>query len=602
MLLPMSEARSGLVRAGVFIGVARSGGLPSLQDACQGARDMHTWAVAQGIVDGKYAKLITDEDQKVGVDRIFEGIDELLAGAGIDQLVVYFAGHGVNINRNEHWLLSDAPRNPNAAVNVTGSVELARYCGTRYVVFISDACRSAPEGLQAQGVRGQDVFPNDGVSDRARPVDQFFACVLGRTAAELADPKASAASYKAVYTGALLDALHGYRPEILDKSGDAADPARYLRPVPLEAYLEREVPARIRALGLHYRYSQQPEALIMAHPGWLSRIMQVPSAPLVRFAHQPRGPGPLSELRGATADLLDTAMLGSDEGRLRREVWKVEQRLEPDAASLAGQIRDTLAPFGPDNFEIRCGIKVRGTTIDDCFTPLMRREPVSDTVVRVHPYGHRAASVAVRFGTGAGAVVPVFDGYLTALTVRDGELVDVGFEPSANIGPGRSGPDQLETARAVKAVLAAAARHSRLALPDKLAALRLARLADSLPTDPALLMYSAYALRDWQEETDIAHRQSTRVSGQFGATLFDLALLGRQLVGQRLIRGRVADTLVVPFTPMLARGWALLDAHRFTLDPALTGVDTTMLDSTWSLYTSDGYARLRAALASGDVR
>src|SRR5690242_4921610 len=133
MLLTMSEASSDLVRAGVFIGVARSGGLHPLHDACQGARDMHAWAVAQGIVDRKYAKLITDEDQKVGVDRIFDEIDELLAGAGVDQLVVYFAGHGVNINRNEHWLLSDAPRNPNAAVNVTGSVELARYCGARYV-------------------------------------------------------------------------------------------------------------------------------------------------------------------------------------------------------------------------------------------------------------------------------------------------------------------------------------------------------------------------------------------------------------------------------------------------------------------------------------
>src|SRR5262249_29358700 len=121
-------------------------------------------------------------------------------------------------------------------------------------------------------------------------------------------------------------------------------------------------------------------------------------------------------------------------------------------------------------------------------------------------------------GIGAGAVVPVFHGYLTALTVRDGKLVDVGLEPSANIGTGRPGPDQLENARAVKAVVAAAAQHSRLALPDRWAALRLARLADSLPTDPALLMYSAYALHDWQEETDITHQQSTRVSGQFGAT------------------------------------------------------------------------------------
>jgi hypothetical protein len=121
---------------------------------------VHGWAIDQGLIDIEQARLIT-----VGVS---------------------FAGHGVNINRNEHRLLSDAPRRANAAVNVTGSAEFARRCGARYVAFVSDACRSAPEGLQAQNVRGQDIFPNDGVSKRAQPVGQFFACVLGRTGAELA--------------------------------------------------------------------------------------------------------------------------------------------------------------------------------------------------------------------------------------------------------------------------------------------------------------------------------------------------------------------------------------------------------------------------------
>lgn len=75
-------------------------------------------------------------------DEIFDAVNEIVRSASTDQLIVYFAGHGVLINRNEHWLLSEAPRRANAAVNVSGSVELARFCGIRHVVFISDACRT----------------------------------------------------------------------------------------------------------------------------------------------------------------------------------------------------------------------------------------------------------------------------------------------------------------------------------------------------------------------------------------------------------------------------------------------------------------------------
>src|SRR5882724_2050704 len=178
-----------MIRAGVFIGVDRTGDLQVLKDAAAGARRMHDWALTQGMVDKSYAKLITDAGgKKVGPDSIYDAIKEIIDGPGADQLIVYFAGHGVNINRSEHWLLSDAPVRTSAAVNVSGSVELARYCGIKHIVFFSDACRVAPDGLQAQNVRGEDVFPNDGKADRSQPVDQFFACVLGRTAAEIKDP------------------------------------------------------------------------------------------------------------------------------------------------------------------------------------------------------------------------------------------------------------------------------------------------------------------------------------------------------------------------------------------------------------------------------
>ena len=101
-----------MTRAGIFIGVDKTGKLQKLNDAAIGAKKMYNWACSQGV----NAKLITDEGgAKVKPDMILESIQEILNGPGADQLILYFAGHGVNINRGEQWLLTDAPTNPNAA-------------------------------------------------------------------------------------------------------------------------------------------------------------------------------------------------------------------------------------------------------------------------------------------------------------------------------------------------------------------------------------------------------------------------------------------------------------------------------------------------------
>ena len=60
-----------MIRAGVFIGVDKTGGLQRLNDAASGAQRMHAWAVQQGMPDGTHAKLITDAAGKVTPDQIF---------------------------------------------------------------------------------------------------------------------------------------------------------------------------------------------------------------------------------------------------------------------------------------------------------------------------------------------------------------------------------------------------------------------------------------------------------------------------------------------------------------------------------------------------
>lgn len=590
-----------MIRAGVFIGVDKTGNLRKLNDAAAGARRMYEWALAQGMGSG--AKLITDQGGKqVDPDDVYKAIKEIIDGPGADQLIVYFAGHGVNINRSEHWLLTEAPVRTSAAVNVTGSVELARYCGIQHVVFISDACRVAPEGIQAQYVRGQDVFPNDGSGDRAKPVDQFFACCLGRTAAELRDPAIAASNFSALYTSAMLEGLKGTRPELLEASTAPGDGAHYVRPRRLQGYLENEIPRRVKALGLQNRVNQNPDAIITSDGPWLSRILD--EAP-------PRGqPGsgiekskgvvpPLSpavNLSTLSRSLVMSAAAG-DQASLDQHLRRAHNLPVLGAGALAETVERVATPFGPDHFETRCGVKVRGARIVDFVAQRARGDLLDGSLLRISAIDGPAASVLLRFDDDVGTVIPVIADFVAALTFEDGELVDVAYEPSANTHRWDRYQHDADEVRALRAVAASSSQHGRFRL-ERADAMGIARkMQSSKAVDPTFAVYAAYAYHDLQE-IDRIREMSAFLKNDVQVTFFDLALLGRELVDRTV---RPTDR-IVPFVPLLSQGWALLQAHRVRLHPALEGIEGTLRESLWSLYDAAGMEKLRRALQSGEVR
>jgi hypothetical protein len=587
-------------RAGVFIGVDRTGQLQTLNDAAAGAERVHRWALGQGMSDGTQAILITDRGgKKVTPDMIFDAIKSVIDGPGVDHLLVYFAGHGVNINRSEHWLLSDAPVRTSAAVNVAGSVDLARYCGIPYVVFVSDACRSAPEGIQAQNVRGVDVFPNDGASDRARPVDQFFACRLGKTAAEIRDPVEAANGFSALYTAAFLDAVSGRAPSLLDAGTEAGDPARYVMPARLRDYLEAEMPRRIVARRLVGRVNQSPDAIVLAHSHWLSRVdrMDVAAAVTRRSTRpadtEPGGPAPAGA--AAMRELVRVAVTNSP-AALTSAI--ANAAAIPGVAEMAATATRVAAPFGPDHHETQCGIKVLGARIAEFVIAQGRAEfaNAQGNDIRVFPTP-MAESVLLVFANGSGTVVPVVPGFLTALTFESDELVDVALEPSANHPRWDHYQARAGELRALRGFASAASQQGRFRLdgPEALAIAQRMQLAKGV--DPALALYAAYAYRDLQQ-LDRLREMSAYLRGDLGSTLFDVAMLARELRGTTI--NRRAE--VVPFVPMLAQGWDLVDAAGVRLHPILDGIRGRVRESLWSLFDRDGVALLRAALKSGEVR
>lgn len=590
-----------MARAGIFIGVDRTGQLDELRDAAAGARRMHDWALRQGMPDGTHAKLLTDEGgRKVTPDQIFDAIQQILDGPGVDQLIVYFAGHGINKNRSEHWLLSDAPTRAHAAVNVAGSVDQARYAGIPYVAFISDACRVAPEGIQAQRVEGVEIFPNDSASDRAKPVDQFFACVLGRTAAEIKDPAEAASGFTALYTSALLEALDGKLPAAL-APGTPPDAAHYVRPGLLRDELEREIPRRLLARGLAVRVNQTPDAIVLDHPYWLARHDALPPSGTSRGLPTPPSPSPSRASQPpATATAvreLVRAAISDTPAALTAALAHTQSITAPGVADVSATVATVGSAFGGDHHETHCGVKVQGARIVEWAMREGRAElaAADGTDLRVYP-PPMPVSAWLRLEGDVGTVVPVIEGLLTVLTVEDGELVDVGFEPSSNHERYWEYGDRLPELRRLRGVAAAASRQGRFRLegPEALTLARRMQVAKGL--DPSLALYAAYAYHDLQQ-MDLLQSMDRYLRNDLDAGLFDVAMLARRLADQQVDR----SLPIVPFAPMLSQGWALLRAHRVRLHPALDGLERSVRDSLWSLYDADGLDQLRRALESGEV-
>lgn len=588
-----------MVRAGIFIGVDKTGDLQQLNDAAAGAKRMHEWALAQGIADKTHARLITDEGgRKVESFAIAAAVQEICAGAGVDQLIVYFAGHGINLQRGDRWLLSDAPAQTYAAVNVKGSVELAQMCGIPHVVVISDACRVAPEGIQNQNIQGIEIFPNAAGGERTRPVDQFFACYLGRTAAEVKDASSDAVHYSALYTDALLDALLGTRPELLE-AGESGDAAKYVKPWGLHDYLVSEIPRRVKALKLEKKVNQNPDAIITSRNAWLARVDA--AAGTTRGAGGPPPappPAPPPSLRTVSRDLTASAAQGK-----RQDVEDLLQHAVdsgvPGAVQLAGSFQHVAQPFGPTHFETERGIKVRGARITRFLAPAATGTLLGNegNLLRIDRSEGPSASVLLHLDNRTACVIPVIDGFLAALTVDEGELVDVAYEPSDNTWRWEFYKKRAAEVRALRAAAGAASRHGRfrLAANDAESIGRQMQYAKGI--DPTLAIYAAYAYHDIQLVDRIRH-MSDYLRADVGVTFFDLELLGRRLVEKAVDRTQ----MIVPFVPLLSQGWLLLRAHRVKLHPALDGIDRHLRDSLWTQFDEAAIDQLTRALSSKDVR
>ncbi len=579
-------------RAAVLIGVKQTGNLPKLEAVSSSVKAMAGWANSQGIED-KYVRTLVDDNEPVTVQQIKKAVSDLVGLTTIDQLILYFSGHGFNIE-SEYWLLSDAPSDTDAAVNVDGSVRLARYCGIPHVVFVSDCCRSAAEGLQAMQVRGSNVFPNDPASGAGNSVDILYSCARGKPSLEITDPAASAAdaarNYSALYSEVLLEYLRGEHEEALTHIVNSGHSVGLLQLGALADALKIEVPKRLKEKrGVDPKITQIPDDLISRKTAE-ALISQVPwvasrAQTIVKPVSRSRPVTPFT-----VSSRFITELLAGDLGKWKSLLTrKLGSNIEPFQASVALQA-DT---FGPQHFETQCGIKIRGARIERTVQLGIGAELLGSDgqLVRLSGVPQGGSLLLLVLEDGSGAVIPAIPEFIASLTFKEGQLLDVSYEPSDNSWRATEFQARASELRSLRATISASAAYGAFQLNDK-DALSLARkMQYAKGIDPSLALYAAYAY-DNQQRRDLINEMLGYMQSDLGLSFFDIALLS----------GRPHSARSLPPFPMLSQGWALLSAYGAQLPSSLNGIDLLRVPSLWTLFSSEGVHRIEQAILSEEIR
>lgn len=591
-------------RGAVLIGVANAQGLHPLPDAVGAAKRMHLWVQTQGFLK-KYVRLITDERSPVTVDRVRKAVTLMHeADPPLDQLLIYFSGHGINKSTEEVWLLSSGFQYASDAVDVAFSARLARHGRIPHVVFISDACRTTPVGTIQQSLTGSEVFPVNG-SPIEKAVDLFFACALGEEALEV---EVAPQIYSALYTTVLIDLLNGGDPAIVDTAVLEKKEQRLIRPWKLRKHQLRHVAKYLIKHNLHTRYSQTPMARVTSDPEQ-AFISLLPPAP-------PPMAAPLGDKRwyGLRLDNLKAtgdSMLG--------EQWRAKIRapaiapalslpdwvdatldhllglggapLEPVDREMAKKINtqaeERSKPFVLDSAKNRSGLQVRGEKVQKVLG--VRADRLNgDEGQRTFICDLTApARVLVVFENGSGVLVPLLPQRIAVLTFDNGRWSGLAYETPVADG---AEPDSAKKARYLREFVAATAERGVFQVDrETLLALAAATLEASAP-DPVLMLHLAYAFDDFGMGD--ALRQMLAIED--ATPFFDVPLLAS--VGKEEKTGLPTAP---PGAPLLARGWPILAANYTNRSALLNAVSTRRRPGRWTHFTDGGVAVLMDEFKGG---
>ncbi len=591
-----AQGRDPNARAAVVIGVNATGNLPILNAAVSGAKEVATWLKGEGFG----VKEHIDDNQAVTVVDIFDSVNQLVSLGTLEQLVIYFSGHGFLNSFDEIWMLSGAPSNPNEAISLRESIVLARETAIPNVVFISDACRSTSASLGAQRVRGGLIFPNPERSARLRPeVDRFLAALPGNTAAEI-PVQHSVERFKGIYTTAFLDAFrHPDDTMIHNLNNQKVIPNRSLK-----AYLGREVPQRAQAASI--RLHQEPDSIIES--GTATFIGRAQLSAVVD------GSTPTTTNNSTVLDLASAELANIGLNTFESTSTPVNSAVFDAVKRKTGfdvKLQKILKANAPSSFETHTGFAINGANVREAFVTDNTALDVfsvgdgtdAQDVIRLS--GDQPTSLIIRFSDDSGSVVAALPGYIGTVVVDDTGVASVTYHPSENTSRWHDYLHNQDRLVELRAYVATAARlgvfriegnrENRMRRSEELAD----RIRILKAIDPTLGLYAAYA---YTEADVLGQVRSVRdfMNSDLNTDLFDVAMLSGGLSPSNY-ELRSSSSSFVPFCPLLAQGWGLLRVRNIKLLPVIEQMKEHMRPALWTTFDREGMSRLLDSFHSGQL-
>jgi caspase domain-containing protein len=608
-------------RIAIAIGVNRPKALSALQGAVPDAIEFTKWIGKQGFE----TKPFTDQAAPVTFADIFAEVERIVNAGTYSQLVIYFAGHGFQNGGSEVWLLSGAPTNPGEAISVEASVMAARESGLKSVVFISDACRSIPAGLQNSRVDGGSIFPNGPLNRNTRPeIDRLFSTLPSLVAVEaaIADDKAR---HEGIFTREFMrsfrDPPSGFVAQVIE-SGQTVEVVTNRKLKDLVRELVEDA-----AFEVAPQSRQLPEFILESVDAYVGRVERTQGAADISFSLPPLdGGGRLGrELKDTIPQLrtrrpLRQPPFGQPPRRpprpslatVAREV--IGAASDPhgnvQAATVAAKGIDpsvgleaainSFSTAGPaDHFKARTGFAVTGAGVRDAICPNFRAERLSDQLVRLWPEDEEApsASVLIEFDNGNGVVLPGLRSYIGHIFVEGGVVTNVNYVPATSSKLWRDYEWQRPQVEAFRAAVAAAARLGVFRIAPNEAQSFADKIRSLKAFDPTLGLYAAYAYASAGVEQELASLLDF-MRGDLKTALFDVAMLA----GRGATPQEAGPKTILPFCPMLRQGWSLLAVRDAHLPEAVHEARDHLLPALWTTFAQGGVEILRSSIKQGDFQ
>lgn len=626
-------------KAAVVVGVNTTGNMPSLSSAAKGAEEVAAWLGNEGYD----VECITDKTDSVTSTQIFDAIDKFVTvPARYEMLVVYFSGHGQWQARSDYWLLSGAPAKPQEAINLDGTMDLAKYSGIPNIVFISDVCRTIPDTRAGQNVSGIEAFPNLDDFNRPSNIDYFKASCESLPAFEaMIDGEPHS-----FLTLALKSAFDFPKKDMIKDIKEGNITIQVVPNRKLMDYLQPKVDDLLFENG--FIKSQPIDIRVPSNDSvYISRIRSKKKASkkkAVKKRTAARKPSTISnDIMILNHDISDDSMSTKSSS----DKWRTntgDQIIPPvlpvglDAANAVefeligkGYISDShrndellvtnnetefeltsRLPRGRvDHFESETGFIVFGAEVDrvELIYKIEDKDQVrKPTVDIMQEYNNNEHSVLIRIWTdlpalsvfiklkdGRSAILACLHGYIGFALFNDDGLTNLSYVPATNNHRWGAYEQKQDKINRLRALVSLAVEYNTFKIDSDEEGESLAsEIRMEKAVDPTLGLYAAHAFNQAGNENQIADIRNY-MQHDLSADLFDVKVLSSRIKHQNDLN------LVVPICPMLTQTWNLLRSREVKLPEVLIEAESYLCDSLWTTFQPEATNKILDAIEKGEL-